>query len=88
MASGSRRKQLRLLHALATLIHSQPRRWEGNDVRSRRRLQRRSLVQQLVEGQNEFNWIFKSKSTPIFWRSLRWGGPGILIGFVLAKLST
>jgi hypothetical protein len=23
----------------------------------------------------------------MFWRSLRWGGPGLLIGFVLAKLS-
>ena len=88
MASGFRRKQLRPLHALATLIHFQPRRWEGNDVRSRRRLQRRSILQQLVEGQDEFNWIFKPKSAPIVWRSLRWGGIGILIGFVLAKLST
>ena len=88
MASGFRRKQLRPLHALATLIHFHPRRWEGNDVRSRRRLQRRSLLQQLVEGQDEFNWIFKPKSAPIFWRSLRWGGIGILIGCVLAKLST
>lgn len=88
MASGFRRKQLRPLHALATLIHFQPRRWEGSDVRSRRRLQRRSLLQQLVEGQDEFNWIFEPKSAPIFWRSLRWGGLGILIGFVLAKLST
>ena len=88
MASGSRRKQLRPIHALATLIHVQPRRWEGNDVRSRRRSQRRKLLQQLAECQNEFNWIFKPKSAPIFWRSLRWGGPGILIGFVLVKLST
>ena len=87
MASGFRRKQLRPIHALATLIHVQPRRWEGNDVCSRRRSQRRKLLQQLVEGQ-EFNWIFKPKSAPIFWRSLRWGGPGILIGFVLVKLST
>jgi hypothetical protein len=88
MASSFRRKQLRPLHALATLIHFQPRRWEGSDVRSRRRLQRRNLLQQLVEDQNEFNWIFKPKSAPIFWRSLRWGGIGILIGCVLAKLST
>ena len=89
MASGFRRKHLRPLHALATLIHFQPRRWEGNDVRSRRRLQRRSLIQQVVEGQNDFEWMFKSTtSAPILWRSLRWGGPGVLIGFVLAKLST
>ena len=88
MASGFRHKQLRRLHALGTLIHFQPRRWEGNDVRSRRRLQRRGLVQQLVEDQNEFKWIFKPKSAPIFWRSLRWGGPGVFIGFMLAKLST
>ena len=59
MASGFRRKQLRPLHALATLIHFQPRRWEGNDVRSRRRLPRRGLLRQLVEGQNEFEWLFK-----------------------------
>ena len=88
MATGFRRKQLRPLHALASLMHFQPRRWEGNDVRSRRRLQRRKLLQQLVEGQIEFEWIFKPKSAPIFWRSLRWGGPGLFIGFVLAKLST
>jgi len=87
MASASRRKQPRPLHALGTLIHVQPRRWEGNEVRSRRRLQRRNLLQQLVEGQDEFKWLFKPKSAQIFWRSLRWGGPGVLIGFVLAKLS-
>jgi hypothetical protein len=87
MASGSRRKQLRPIHALATLIHFQPRRLEGSDVHSRRRSQRRKLLQQIVEGQNEFDWIFKPKSTSSFWRSLRWTGPGILIGFILAKLS-
>ncbi len=87
MASGSRRKQSRPLHALATLIHVQPRGWEGKEIRSRRRTQRRTLLQQLVESQNEFEWLFKPKSTTMFWRSLRWGGPGLLIGFVLAKLS-
>ena len=87
MAPGFRRKQLGPLHALAALIHLQPRSWEGNDVRSRRRLQRRGLLQQLVDGQAEFEWIFKPKSAPMFWRSLRWGGPGLLIGFLLAKLS-
>ena len=87
MASGFRRKSLRSLHALAALIHLQPRGWEGNDVRSRRRLQRRNLLQQLVEGQSDFAWIFKPTSAPMFWRSLRWGGPGLLIGFFLAKLS-
>ena len=87
MASGSRRKQSRPLHALAALIHVQPRRWEGNEVRSRRRMQRRTLLQQIVEGQNEFEWLFKPKSSPMFWHSLLWGGPGLLIGFVLAKLS-
>ncbi len=73
---------------LAALIHIQPRRWEANDVRSRRRLQRRNLLQQLVEGQDEFEWIFKPTTAPKFWRSLRWGGPGVLIGFILAKLSS
>ncbi len=87
MATGSRRKPSRPLHALAALIHVQPRRWEGNDVRSRRRSQRRTFLQQLVQGQDEFEWLFKPKSTPIFWRSLRWGGPGLLIGFLLAQLS-
>ena len=87
MASGSRRKQSRPLHALAALIHVQPRRWEGNEVCSRRRRQRRILLQQLVDGQDQFEWLFKPKSAPAFWRSLRWGGPGLLIGFVLAKLS-
>lgn len=88
MASGSRHRQLRPLHALAALIHIQPRRWEANDVRSRRRLQRRNLLQQVVEEQDEFEWIFKPTTAPKFWRSLRWGGPGVLIGFVLAKLSS
>jgi hypothetical protein len=49
-------------------------------------LQRRKLLQQVVEGQDEFEWIFKPTTAPKFWRSLRWGGPGVLIGFVLAKL--
>ncbi len=87
MALGSRRKLSRPLHALAALIHVQPRRWEGNEVRSRRRSQRRTLLQQVVQGQTEFEWLFKPKLDPVFWRSLRWGGPGLLIGLLLAKLS-
>ena len=87
MASGSRRNQSRPLHALAALIHVQPRRWEGQEVSSRRRKQRRILLQQLVDGQDQFEWLFKPRSAPTFWRSLRWGGPGLLIGFVLVKLS-
>ena len=87
MASGIRRKQPRSLHALAVLIHVQQRRWEGHEVRSRRRMQRRNLLQQVVESQGDFKWLFKPKPSSVFWRSIRWGGPGLLIGFVLAKLS-
>ncbi len=88
MGSDLRRSRLRHLHALATLIHIQPRQWETRDVRSRRRMQRRRLIQQLVEGQNNLQWMRRPESNKLFWRALRWGGPGLLLGCVLAKLSS
>ena len=88
MASGIRRNGFRHLHALATLIHIQPRKWESRNVLSRRRLQRRRLIQQIIYSQNELEWIRRPESAEWFWRVLRWGGPGLLLGMILEKLSS
>ncbi len=64
----------------------QPREWEGSDPKSRRRRQQRQLIQQCVEADPEgFRWLVRRDRGQRFWKALRWGGPGLLIGWWLSR---
>lgn len=80
------RFQQRALHHLSRLASMQPREWEGSDPKSRRRRQQRQLIQQYVAADPEgFRWLVRRDRGQRFWKALRWGGPGLLIGWWLSR---
>jgi len=48
--------------------------------------QRQALVRQLLEALPEQQRLNLMPSGWWFWRALRWGGPGLLLGWILARL--
>ena len=86
MAVNRQRRSSEALHGLRSLLRVQPRNWEGNDRRSRRRSQQRRLLQQLIAADPDaLGWLIKPERGHRFWRALRWGGPGLLLGWWLAR---
>ncbi len=74
------------LHGLRSLLRYQPRSWEGKDRRSLRRIQQRRLLRQLVDTDPEvFNWLITPERGQRFWRALRWGGPALVLGWLLTR---
>lgn len=74
------------LHGLRSVLRNQPRSWEGKDPRSRRRIQQRRLLRQLMEADPEaLNWLIAPERGQRFWRALRWGGPFLLLGWWLTR---
>jgi hypothetical protein len=47
--------------------------------------QRQALVRQLLEALPERQRLNLLPSGWWFWRALRWGGPGLLLGWILAR---
>ena len=85
---GGLAKQLRrraALHALQDLLRLQPRAWEARDLRSRRRSQQRRLLREFTTlDPDGLTWLQSKERGARFWRGLRWGGPGLLLGWWLA----
>ena len=74
------------LHGLRSLLRYQPRSWEGKDRRSLRRIQQRRLLRQMVDADPEvFNWLITPERGQRFWRALRWGGPALVLGWLLTR---
>ena len=74
------------LHGLRSILRYQPRSWEGKDRRSLRRIQQRRLLRQLVDTDPEvFNWLITPERGQRFWRALRWGGPALVLGWLLTR---
>ena len=74
------------LHALQALLRLQPRAWEAGDRRSRRRSQQRRLLKELIAANpSQMEWLQSSEQGERFWRALRWGGPGLLLGWWLGR---
>ncbi|QNJ06127.1 hypothetical protein SynMEDNS5_01404 [Synechococcus sp. MEDNS5] len=71
---------------MSRLAGLQPRNWEHSDLTSRRRKQQRRLLQRCVDADPEgFRWLFSRERGQRFWKALRWGGPGLLIGWWLGR---
>ena len=82
------RFQQRALHHLSRLAGLQPRQWEGSDLKSRRRRQQRQLIQQCVDADPEgFRWLVNRERGQLLWKALRWSGPGLLVGCLVAPAS-
>ncbi|MCT0252198.1 hypothetical protein KQ296_12295 [Synechococcus sp. CS-197] len=76
----------RYLHQLGGLAGLQPKTWEGSDRRSKRRKQQRRLIQQCIEADPAaLQWLFIPERGQLLWKALRWGGPGLLIGWWLGR---
>ncbi len=88
-----RSDSIRLLHVLSGLVRlnqqlqrtSPPR---GGSLHERRRRQRSELVKQLVQAGDIFRNFKPIHSGWWLWKGLRWGGPGVLIGWWLAQAAT
>lgn len=48
--------------------------------------QRSALMRQVLEGQPSQEVFRPAPSGWWFWRAMRWGGPGLLLGWLLARL--
>ena len=81
-----------LLHRLGAWLRveqqlSTPVRAGGHRRQQRVRVrQRQALVRQLLEALPERQRLNLMPSGWWFWRALRWGGPGLLLGWILARL--
>lgn len=58
----------------------------GNRQQRVRTRQRTDLVRRLLEVIPDQQRLLLPSSGWWFWRALRWGGPGVLLGLLLAKL--
>jgi hypothetical protein len=58
----------------------------GNRQQRVRIRQRTGLVRRLLEVIPDQQRLLHPSSGWWFWRALRWGGPGVLLGWLLAKL--
>ncbi|WP_162858329.1 hypothetical protein [Synechococcus sp. RS9917] len=80
-----------LLHRLGAWLRveqqlSAPVRTRGHGRQQRVRLrQRQALLRQLLEALPERQRLNLRPSGWWFWRALRWGGPGLLLGWILAQ---
>ena len=80
-----------LLHRLGAWLRveqqlSTPVRAGGHRRQQRVRVrQRQALVRQLLEALPDQQRLNLLPSGWWFWRALRWGGPGLLLGWILAR---
>ena len=80
-----------LLHRLGAWLRveqqlSTPVRAGGHRRQQRVRVrQRQALVRQLLEALPQQQRLNLMPSGWWFWRALRWGGPGLLLGWILAR---
>jgi hypothetical protein len=83
----------RLLHHLEALLTLAGPRQGPHPARAldqaseRRRLQRLSLAQRLLDPL-PLGLRAPGQDAAIFWRALRWGGAGLLVGWLLRHLGT
>jgi hypothetical protein len=82
----------RLLHHLEALLTlAGPRQGPhpagaSDQASERRRLQRLSLAQRLLDPLPD-GLRAPDQAAEIFWRALRWGGGGLLLGWILQRLA-
>jgi hypothetical protein len=74
-----------VLHHLAALLNLAGRRSQtGNGAPQRRRRQRLSLAQRLLDPLPQALRA-PDQGAELFWRAIRWGGPGLLLGCWLLR---
>ena len=83
---GRQNRRRAPLHALQDLLRLEPRAWETGDLRSRRRSQQRRMLRELTTMNSDgLAWLQSRERGARFWRALRWGGPGLLLGWWLGR---
>ncbi|MCH2566263.1 MAG: hypothetical protein MKZ93_06655 [Prochlorococcus sp. ALOHA_A2.0_51] len=88
MVTRPRQVQLRWLHGLSRLMllgQRQDRlKRSPKMLAARRSKQRRQLARQILEIPSE-QWLRPKSSGEWIWRALRWGGPGVALGWWLSQ---
>ncbi len=88
MAIRPRKIPLRWLHSVSTLMlmgHRQARLARSPQLlAARRSKQRQHLARQIMEIASE-GWLRPKSSGDWLWRALRWGGPGVALGWWLSQ---
>jgi len=90
MASRQHQDSLRWLHRVSRLMlqgRRQARLKDRKGVPARRNLQRQQLLKTIMDGSPmpPEGWLSSKPSGALFWRALRWGGPGIALGWWLSQ---
>ena len=88
MVTRPRQVQLRWLHGLSRLVllgQRQDRLKRSSKMLAARRSKQRSqLARQILEIPSE-QWLRPKWSSEWIWRALRWGGPGVALGWWLSQ---
>ena len=81
-------RELRWMHAVSRLlVQGQVQGHRDRSVQSRRWTQRQDAASQMLK-QPIRGWHRRRADGERFWRSLRWGGSGLILGWLLAQATS